>query len=134
MNWNDLEYFTEHEFKCRCGCGHAPMDRAFLKALDAIRAEYGKPMKISSGYRCAHHPVEARKAQPGTGAHSTGKACDVVVAGSAAFELLGIIVDKIEITGIGVNQRGAWDQRFLHIDTVEAGAGSVLNRPNVWSY
>ena len=134
MTWNDLEYFGEHEFKCRCGCDNADMAAAFLKVLDHIRAEFGKPMKISSGYRCAKHPVEARKAQPGTGAHCTGRACDVVIAGSAGYELLGIILDKIEITGIGVNQRGAWDKRFIHLDTVEAGAGSVLNRPNLWSY
>ena len=133
--WHDLEFFREHEFACRCGCGDAPMDASFLKLVDQIRAEFGKPMTISSGYRCANHDVEARKAQPGTGAHCSGKACDVVIAGADALELLGIIVDKIEILGIGVNQRGAWDQRFLHIDTVEASAGSsVLNRPNLWSY
>ncbi len=129
--FDGLEFFEEHEFKCGCGCNNADMDAAFLKVLDHIRAEFGKPMIISSGYRCANHEAEARKAKPGTGAHSTGKACDVVIAGSAAYELLGIIVDKIEITGIGVNQRGAWDKRFIHLDTVEAG---VLPRPNLWSY
>ena len=102
------------------------------KLVDQIRAEFGKPMTISSGYRCANHDVEARKAQPGTGAHCSGKACDVVIAGADALELLGIIVDKPEIIGIGVNQRGAWDQRFIHLDSVEAGG--MLSRPNLWSY
>jgi len=107
------------------------MDASFLKLVDQIRAEFGKPMTISSGYRCANHRVEARKEKPGTGAHSTGKACDVLAAGGDAFKLLEIVAAQPEITGLGVNQRGPWGERFLHLDTVGAGA---LPRPTLWSY
>lgn len=132
MNWDDLEYFGEHEFACKCGCNNAPMDFKFLTVLDHIRSEYGKPMQISSGFRCKNHRAEARKAKPGTGAHSTGKACDILTYGADAFELLDIVMDHMEITGIGVKQHGPFDSKFLHIDVVEPG-GALL-RPYVWSY
>ncbi len=131
MSWDNVEFFTEPEFTCRCGCDDAPMDFEFLRVLDEIRREFGQPMTISSGYRCANHRVEARKEKPGTGAHSTGKACDVLTAGGDAFKLLEIVAAKPEITGLGVNQRGPWGERFLHLDTVGAGA---LPRPTLWSY
>ncbi len=133
--YDDLEFFSEREFKCKCGCNSSHMDAAFLKLLDHIRSEYGRPMQISSGYRCKDHPAEARKARPGTGAHSTGKACDILAYGADAFELLDIVMGHSdEITGVGVNQHGPFNSRFFHIDSVDVEPGGALLRPNVWSY
>lgn len=130
MNWDDVEFFSESELACRCGCGDAPMDAAFLRALDEIRREFGRPMKISSGFRCKNHKIEAAKRVPG--AHNTGAAADILVARGVAFDLLRIAAAHPIITGIGVQQKGATSGRFIHLDAVPPGGD--LARPNLWSY
>jgi len=94
------------------------------KKMTVIQMEDGKPMRVTSGYRCAKHPVEAKKAAPG--AHASGCACDIGVDGADAHRLLGLAL-KAGFTGIGVQQKGAG--RFIHLDTFEGGL-----RPNCWSY
>ena len=81
-------------------------------------------MKITSGYRCPKHPIEAKKATPG--AHSTGLACDIGVSGSEAHQVLSLAME-LGFTGIGVQQKGTG--RFIHVDLTVG-----QNRPTVWSY
>jgi uncharacterized protein YcbK (DUF882 family) len=121
MNWEQFKNFSENEFRCKCGCGKALMQQGFMEKLQELRTAYGKPMVISSGYRCPKHPVEAKKSAPGT--HSEGLACDVAVLGADAHQLLKLAM-AMGFTGIGVNQKGAG--RFLHLDTRQGAM--------VWSY
>lgn len=95
-----------------------------MQQLQMLRFAYGKPMRITSGYRCPDHPIEKAKNKPG--AHASGLACDVGVQGAEARELLGLAI-KSGFTGIGVQQKGGG--RFLHLDLLEGD-----NRPTVWSY
>jgi uncharacterized protein YcbK (DUF882 family) len=81
-------------------------------------------MKITSGYRCAKHPVEAKKPEPGV--HSQGIAADIGVRGSDAYDLVEIAL-RFGFTGIGINQKG--DSRFIHLDI-----STDENRPTIWSY
>jgi len=85
---------------------------------------YGKPMKVSSGYRDPSHPIEAKKASPGF--HTTGRAVDIAVSGADAVKLLTLAL-QVGFTGIGVQQKGGG--RFIHLDDVVS-----LTRPNIWSY
>jgi zinc D-Ala-D-Ala carboxypeptidase len=118
MNWG--KYFTEAEFACR-HCGKCEMDQAFVDRLNRLREAYGAPLRVSSGYRCKDHPVEARKAS--TGMHTTGKAVDFAVERGAAYRLL-MLAMEMGFTGIGVQQKGTG--RFLHLDDRE--------EPTMWSY
>ena len=115
--------FSADEFNCS-HCGKNEMQAEFMSRLQALRMRYGKPMKITSGYRCPEHPIEAKKAKPG--AHASGLACDVGVDGQQAYELMKDAF-ALGFTGIGVQQKGAG--RFLHLDTLTSGV-----RPTVWSY
>ena len=115
--------FSADEFKCS-HCGKNEMQADFMSRLQALRMRYGKPMKITSGYRCPEHPIEAKKAKPG--AHASGLACDVGVEGTDAYRLLRLALE-LGFTGIGVQQKGTG--RFIHLDTLEEPP-----RPNVWSY
>lgn len=119
MNWG--KYFTEAEFRCRCGCNTTKMDQAFVDRLNALREAYSRPLRVSSGYRCPKHPVEARKAT--TGMHTTGKAVDFAVEGADAVRLLSLAMN-MNFRGIGVQQKGTG--RFIHLD----------DRPSatIWSY
>jgi len=125
MNWNDYPNFKENEFRCK-HTGKADMHPDFMRKLQRLRTEFGKPMRISSGYRDKTHPVESSKSA--TGAHVMGRAADVVVSGADALQLVHLAV-KHGFTGIGVQQKGP--SRFIHLDDVPSG---ILPRPTIWSY
>lgn len=123
MNWNNYPNFTKAEFDCKHS-GKNAMRPEFMERLQALRTAYGKPMRVTSGFRDTTHPVEAKKAAPG--AHSRGSACDIGCNGQQAYELLKLAL-AMGFTGIGVNQKGSG--RFIHLDTETDGP-----RPNVWNY
>jgi uncharacterized protein YcbK (DUF882 family) len=114
------KYFTEAEFACK-HCNVAKMDQAFIDKLNQLRDKYGKPLTISSGYRCPDHPIEAKKTV--SGMHSTGKAADVAVQGEEALAVLSLAM-QLGFTGIGVQQKG--NGRFIHLD--------CRDKPTIWSY
>ena len=122
-DWSVYKHFTRGEFACKCGCGQAAMQSDFMGRLQSLRMIWGKPMIITSGYRCANHPSERTKAQPGTGTHSQGIAADIGISGADAISLLRLALDA-NFTGVGVNQKG--NGRFLHLD--------ILEHPAIWSY
>ena len=123
IDWALYPNFSKKEFDCT-HCGANQMTPAFMEKLQALRSIYGKPMRVTSGFRCAQHPIEAKKAKPG--AHASGCACDIGVEGREAYQLLRFAFE-LGFTGIGVNQKAG--SRFIHLDTLEGGP-----RPNVWSY
>ena len=47
-------YFKDYEFACRC-CGGLKIEQELVKALDQLRGDFGKPIIITSGYRCERH-------------------------------------------------------------------------------
>jgi zinc D-Ala-D-Ala carboxypeptidase len=79
------------------------MKHEFMAKLQKLRETYGAPMKVTSGYRCPQHPIEAKKSAPG--AHASGLACDIGVQGEEAHRLLALALEA-GFTGIGVQQKG----------------------------
>lgn len=124
IDWNKYPNFTAAEFRCS-HCGGEGIKPALLDRLQAMRTEYGRPMRITSGYRCPRHPVEASKTVPG--AHALGLAADIAAEGAEAHRVLALAF-KHGFTGIGVQQKGP--ARFIHVD-VRSGE---LPTPAVWSY
>lgn len=121
-----MKYFKMEEFACKC-CGKIIMDSKFLEILDSIREEYGKPLKVTSGYRCPKHNQEVSSTGP-NGPHTTGKAVDLQCSGTDAYKLTEIAY-KHGITGIGVRQSGLHPSRFMHFDILEGAT-----RPWIWTY
>ena len=124
--WDDFPNFSRSELACQ-HCGRAEMDDDFLWRLQDLREAYGKPMRITSGYRCPDHPIEAGKTKPG--AHASGRAVDVAVSRSEAYALLRLAM-RMGFTGVGVQQKG--DGRFIHLDDLTSKEG--WPRPTIWSY
>lgn len=132
-NWEDFESFSRHELACS-HCGRAEMSEDFMWRLQDLRTAYGKPMRVSSGYRCPQHPIEAKK-KNGGGTHTTGRAADIAVSRGEAYSLLRLAI-RMGFTGIGVQQKG--DGRFLHLDDIGSNEtfadGKRFVRPTIWSY
>lgn len=126
MSW-ESPYFSMDEMRCQCGCGQDGMDAAFIEKLTSLRADWGQPMVITSAFRCKDHPIEAKKAKPGS--HNHGRAVDVALSGGDAYNFLCAALGH-GFTGIGVNQKGG--SRFIHLDDLTSQEGWA--RPTVWSY
>jgi uncharacterized protein YcbK (DUF882 family) len=116
--------FSEKEMACS-HCGECHMDAAFMDALQALRDSFGRPLIVTSGYRCPDHN-DAISSTGRDGPHTTGRAVDLAVSRRDAHEVLRLAM-AMTFTGIGVAQKGTG--RFLHLDTLDGPT-----RPWVWSY
>lgn len=124
-------YFSKEELACKHCLAQGKsvddsyfFDGEFIELLNRIRADCGFALPVSSGYRCARHPIEAAKKRPG--AHSSGRAVDIAVSGNLAYKLISVAIAH-GVPRIGVNQKG--DSRFIHLDW-----DVTLPGPTVWSY
>lgn len=121
--------FSRAEFACR-GTGLCKMDPMFLDKLQVLRATFRRPMIITSGYRDPGYNATVSKTGI-DGPHTFGKAADIAVDRTDAFNLLRLALE-LGFTGIGVNQKGK--ARFLHLDTLSPSEASPAPRPTIWSY
>lgn len=120
-------FFSAKELTCKCGCNTIEFDLGFLATLNAIRKECGFSFPISSAYRCPNHPIEARKEV--VGAHSHGKAVDILANGENALEIVRV-AQKHGINRIGIQQKGGG--RFIHLDACTEEDGFPC--PAIWTY
>lgn len=130
-DWN-AKYFKSAEFACKCGTcgGRSEMVASFVERLDRLRERFGRPIAISSGFRCERHPSETAKTGGIVGAHRQGRAVDIPCAGPDAFKLMAI-AHEVGMTGVGISQR-AGQPRFIHLDDAPPAEGQP--RPTCWSY
>ena len=130
-DWNQIKHFKPGEFVCRCGeCGSdgSEMYLEFMQKLDRLRDLCDFPFIVTSGYRCPAY--NDRIASTGlNGPHTTGRAADILINGERAHRLVMLIGYKM--TGVGINQRGAYEKRFIHLDDLSAPDHP---RPRIWSY
>lgn len=125
-NWRWAN-FTPDELRCK-HTGKLMMDPNFLDRLQKFRTSMGFPFPINSGFRDATHPIEARKAQPGS--HFYGRAVDIGVNGMRALT----IMEKARafgFTGIGLSQTRK--MQIVHLDDMLADEYHA-SRPALWTY
>ena len=125
--------FSSGEMMCSCGCGEDSMDPDFMSILQNIRDEMQRPLRISSGVRCAKRNMEVSstgKNGPHVPRITGTMASDILIAGADALRLIDI-ARKHGISGVGISQRGAHAKRFIHIDTL---SDDKHPRPTMWSY
>lgn len=128
------ENFSEDEVKCKCGeCSGLPEGKErldfFMHSLDMlqeIRDEYGRPIRLSSAYRCpAYNDRVSRTGR--TGPHTLA-AFDIKASAKEAHKIVKIALQK-NVTGLGISQKGNHSSRFIHVDWLHSG-----KRPWIWSY
>jgi uncharacterized protein YcbK (DUF882 family) len=107
--------FNLIEFACRCGCGgeQAPEIVANLMRVAAMlekvrQACGGKPLHVTSGYRCPKHNANVGGAKASL--HLTGKAADVTCATLSPVEVQRIARGVPEVHGLGLGKT------FTHLD------------------
>ena len=125
--------FSVNEMKCHCGCGEDSMDMDFMDILQNIREDMNRPLKISSGVRCAEHNSVVSSTGifgPHVPRSDGTKASDILISGADALRLVDI-ARKHGISGVGISQRGEHAKRFIHIDTL---SDEKHPRPTMWSY
>lgn len=114
----NLRYFNLSEFDCK-HTGENMMNKDFLLKLDELRHLCGFPFIINSGYRHPSHPIEAKKAVPGT--HAQGIASDIrAITGNQKYILIREAYN-LEFTGIGIAET------FVHLDIRKTV-------PTIWLY
>lgn len=98
--WDDIEYFTRDEFKCKCGgryCNGYPaeMQEAVVRVADRARKHFGKTAYVISGLRDPQH--NANEGGVTNSQHMYGEAIDLQIVGVTADQLLAFVQKQPEI-------------------------------------
>lgn len=78
--WDEIEFFTREEFRCKCGgkyCNGFPaeMSEDTVRCADEIRRRAGVPLRVNSGLRCDRWNAIQRGVKNSN--HRTGHAADL---------------------------------------------------------
>lgn len=107
--------FKSSEFDCHGSgcCSQTKIDQQLVTYLQQIRNHFGKPLHVSSAFRCETHNKNVGGA---TGSyHIYGKAADIYIDGVTPAEIAAY-AESIGIKGIGLYETDI-DGFFVHIDT-----------------
>ncbi len=116
---NDIKvsfHFSLKEFECPC-CKRVKLDERLLMKLEALRILYGKPLVITSGYRCEKHNREVGGSERSL--HLEGKAADIRIAEREQGKILMLC----KLLGLRVIPYGK--RNFVHVD-IGGGANGYL--------
>lgn len=123
---SDIDQITEHfsrkEFLCKCGCGANHITKELVDRLEVVRIMYGKPMKVTSGVRCAYHNKGVGGSD--TSEHLDGNAADIAVKGCFNRDaLMGFMRTQFKRIGVA--------RDFIHCDI-----GDLHGKPSpcLWTY
>lgn len=107
--------FQYKEFDCHGSgcCSTTIIDEKLVAYVQQIRDHFGKPVTITSPYRCEVHNRRVGGATKSY--HMQGRAADIVVQGVSSREVAKY-AESIGILGIGLYETSA-DGYFTHIDT-----------------
>jgi len=114
------ENFRSEEFQCRCGCRAAQMQYKFISRLQRLRQAHGRPLIITSGFRCLPYNKAIHGAADSR--HGYGDAADILVEN--AIDRYDILQHALMLgfTGIGIGAN------YVHLDIRETDA------PLMWVY
>jgi len=107
-NFRLTENFNLREFQCQ-HCGVVMIDDRLVELLQKMRDRLGKPIIVTSGYRCPEHDKEV--GGTGDSFHTRGLAADIYCPGFP-LDALRDLADAIGFNGIGINYKNL----HVHVD------------------
>ena len=110
----NTQHFKAQELACK-HCGEVKANQHLIAVLELLRLKFGKPVVITSGYRCAEHNSNVGGAPKSK--HVEGIAADIKINGISP----GVIFDYLDGTFpncYGIGLYSGW----VHIDVREAKA------------
>ncbi len=116
----DIKYFRANEFRCR-HCGEILIESRVIEILEGLRKHLGKPVVITSAYRCRVH--NKRIGGVPNSAHVKGYAVDIRCTNSLDRQKILEFLIKEGVQRIGIHSR------FIHFDL-----DSKKPSPRVWLY
>jgi uncharacterized protein YcbK (DUF882 family) len=104
--------FKSNEFECPCSkCTDQFIEQSLITKLQEVRDTYGKPIDVTSGYRCPEH--NANVGGKIGSAHMSGLAADV----SPALMTLDELDDLYEVCyNLFDNIGDGRNKKFVHVD------------------
>lgn len=114
--------FTSDEFKCKCGCGGNKINYKLVERLQVLRYILGKPIIITSGYRCPTHSLRVGGCY--SDAHVRGFAADIKVNGLTSTQIANQ-AKKLGFGGIGII-----DNYAVHLDIRDENGTDGVSYPN----
>ncbi len=112
--------FTLKELSCRCPCGVMGTKVAFIERLQEFRDLYGKPLNITSAYRCEKHNTAVGGEKDSK--HMLGLAVDIACTDKHERYRLVMIAMSMGLKGIGIGEN------LVHIDD------RTENESYIWLY
>lgn len=116
-------HFTSEEMACP-HCKVCATQPAFMAKLEQLRVTYGKPLIITSGYRCPEHNKKVGGAP--NSYHLYGKAADIAVPNKAERYKLVKIAMELGFGGIEVSPK------HIHIDNRDQAAAVMIILDESW--
>lgn len=109
--------FRVREFACRDGSDPVFVDSELVELLQAVRDHFGRPVRLSSGYRTAAHNSTVRNASRYS-QHLYGRAADIRVDGASVEEVAACAEQLLSGRG-GIGRYPSTPQRtgWVHLDT-----------------
>lgn len=104
------EHFTVKEFASHDGADTVLIDMLLIEYLEKIRAHFGKPIHINSGYRTPEHNAKVGGVK--NSYHTKGRAADIVVQGVKSLDVARF-AETFVCGGVGWYEA----KSFTHIDT-----------------
>jgi len=129
---SNYPFFPQEELNCPCGCD-GRMDDVFMSTIVSMRSQLGFPMEVPSGgaYRCEEYDKKTN------GAHSHGRALDIVCNSRRRFMVLGWIFDFNRLVRLGMAEgrpitRIGINNGAIHID--DMGEDDGKDERVIWDY
>jgi uncharacterized protein YcbK (DUF882 family) len=110
------EHFSKAEFQCPC-CQMLSIAMPLVTTLEELRALVGKPLKITSAYRCPVHNAAVGGAPKSE--HISGLAADVLVPTGVTLKAFYAMADSLfrfKNGGIGLYPAEGKSPAFIHVD------------------
>jgi hypothetical protein len=119
-----LKELTKSDTATRLGIDNTPDDEAIDnlktlcdKVLQPVRDHFGKPIKISSGYRSPELNSSPAVGGSKTSDHCKGMAADIEIAGVANADLAQWVMDNLDYTQLILEfyTQGIPDSGWVHV-------------------